>query len=200
MRMPDAIVELAEALRRGPFVAPLVEELVGRMSEGQRRRSAGKWLLEEARAAIRSDALRAEQRAVVKSTPPPELPDPRRNRHGNMSGMAGRGCPCEACQAARSAKADFDRQRWSGLHDTIRDMAARLRVQWTAELLGSHFALADGTQVTWGEATRDQHIERAAMFEANVAANAEGAVRHLAAVRDLDTAGVACLNEIGLPS
>lgn len=93
-------------------------------------------------------------------------------------------------------EAELDREFSGKINQSLRDYAARLRVEWTAELLGSTIAMPDGTLTTWGAATLDQHQERVAMFEANAVANAEGAARHLRAVADLNEAGVGSLNEL----
>jgi hypothetical protein len=80
--------------------------------------------------------------------------------------------------------------------ENVAKFTAELRIEWTAELLGSDFALADGTRVTWGEATVEQHEERAAMFQRNAVANAEGAARHLHALEALKFAGRETLNDL----
>ena len=78
----------------------------------------------------------------------------------------------------------------------IDDFATELRMQWTEELLATEFGLADGTRVTWGSATIDQHNERRDMFMANAQANAEGAARHTAAIRALEESGARCLDNL----
>jgi hypothetical protein len=76
------------------------------------------------------------------------------------------------------------------------DYAAALRVDWTAELLASEFAMPDGTRTTWGEATITQHRERVAMFTVNAQANIEGAARHQRAIDELTTSGAATLGDL----
>lgn len=75
--------------------------------------------------------------------------------------------------------------------DRYRD---ELRMEWTDELLRSDFSLGDGTKVTWGDATREQHEWRAEMHTKNAAAGVEGAARHRAAIRLLDESGANSLN------
>jgi hypothetical protein len=71
-----------------------------------------------------------------------------------------------------------------------------LHMAWTRGLLGQPLHMPDGTETTWGEATVDQHQTRVKMFEANVLANGEGAARHMQAIEAIESAGVACLNEL----
>lgn len=71
-----------------------------------------------------------------------------------------------------------------------------LRIEWTAELLETEFALPDGTRVTWGHASVANHQERAEMFEANAHANLEGAARHRKAISDLQEAKVERLEQL----
>ena len=68
-----------------------------------------------------------------------------------------------------------------------------MRVEWTNELLDSSFALRDGSMVTWGDATVEQHEERRQMFVRNAAANVEGAARHEIALRELRASGAPSL-------
>lgn len=78
----------------------------------------------------------------------------------------------------------------------IDDFKREVFVEWTAELLASDFAMPDGTRVTWGEATIEQHEERAAMFQRNAVANAEGAARHVQAVEQLKDSGALTLSDL----
>ena len=100
--------------------------------------------------------------------------------------------------SAEAVEADLAIQERTGRE--IRDMIARyersMKMQWTAELLGTTFTLEDGSRVEWGEATIEQHRERAAMFTGNALANMEGAARHEAAIRDLESAGVPTLRDL----
>lgn len=76
----------------------------------------------------------------------------------------------------------------------IQNWTEHIRMEWTRELLGSDFALRDGTRVTWGAATLEQHTERRAMFADNARANLEGAARHEIAIQELTTSGARNLN------
>ena len=91
-------------------------------------------------------------------------------------------------------------RKWQMLHGVIKYTLDRyaddLRVQWTNELLDSTFTLRDGTPVTWGEATIEQHEERQQMFLSNAHANMEGAARHEIALRELREANADTLNDL----
>ena len=71
-----------------------------------------------------------------------------------------------------------------------------MRIQWTADLLDSTFSLRDGSTVTWGDASVEQHEERRAMFIANAHVNMEGAARHELAIQQLREAGAPTLREM----
>lgn len=96
------------------------------------------------------------------------------------------------------AREDAERARKHGeeLRGLIESYGEQLRVEWTTELLDSPFALADGTLVTWGDATVSQHEERRDMFTTNAYANIEGAARHGRAIQELTSAGISRLNEL----
>lgn len=85
---------------------------------------------------------------------------------------------------------------WSNLMKTWEEEVERVRLETTKELLSSSFALGDGTQVTWGSATVEQHDQRIKMLMKNVEGTMETAVRHGAAVKMIQTAGVKCLAEV----
>lgn len=93
---------------------------------------------------------------------------------------------------------ELERVRRHG--EEMRELVERFResiiMEWTAEVLGSAFTLEDGTKVTWGEASIEQHERREAMFTRNAVKNAEGAARHRQAIIDLRAAGVARLADL----
>lgn len=78
----------------------------------------------------------------------------------------------------------------------LEDYKRELKIQWTDELLASEFSLTDGTRVTWGDATVEQHAERAEMFRRNMVTNAEGAARHLKALDELRASGAPTLKHL----
>lgn len=66
-------------------------------------------------------------------------------------------------------------------------------------LLSDTFPLPDGRRVTWGEATVDDHEERAAMLLDHIATVEVTVARHEAAIALIQDAGVSCLAEIDEP-
>jgi hypothetical protein len=122
-----------------------------------------------------------------------------RYRHGSTDkqrGAAVRGCPCEECQRVR----DIDERAFArlvkGTRATVDAYAEQLRMEWTAELLATPFALPDGSRTTWGAATVGQHRERVAMFEGQAHTAIEGAARHVVAILELEAAGASCLADL----
>ena len=89
-----------------------------------------------------------------------------------------------------------EREMWAACRRLLDRYTEDLKMKWTAELLDSTFALRDGTVVTWGEATVEQHEDRRQMFLDNAHANMEGAARHEVAVRELRESGAATLREM----
>lgn len=78
----------------------------------------------------------------------------------------------------------------------VADTAAATRLEVTQELLSSIFALGDGTRVTWGEATIEQHEQRIAMLTTSISGTVETAARHEVAVEMIRSAGVRTLGEV----
>jgi hypothetical protein len=64
-------------------------------------------------------------------------------------------------------------------------------------LLAECFLVPGVGLVAWGAATAEQHKARADELRAQAASVVATAERHEAAVREIETAGVRCLNEIG---
>lgn len=84
-------------------------------------------------------------------------------------------------------------QLWRSFDDTLQSLRESWEMEWTQELLASRFALGDGTDTTWGLATREQHEYRYKMHAANAVAGMEGAARHRAALDTLEQTGAANL-------
>lgn len=78
----------------------------------------------------------------------------------------------------------------------VKTTAEEVRLETTRELLSSMFALGDGTDVSWGDATIEQHQRRAEMLLRNAVGNTDTAALHTAAVRMITEAGVTCLREV----
>lgn len=74
--------------------------------------------------------------------------------------------------------------------------AEDLHIKWTAELLDSSFALRDGSVISWGDASIEQHRERRQMFLDNAHVNMEGAARHEVAIRELEASGTDTLRAL----
>lgn len=89
----------------------------------------------------------------------------------------------------------IDQQRHDAFQAAMEEFKREVIVEWTTELLEASIALPDGTLVTWGEATAEQHEARKAMLEHNVFANAEAAARHEQALLLLRETGASNLNE-----
>jgi hypothetical protein len=77
----------------------------------------------------------------------------------------------------------------------IADVRETTRLEVTADLLASLFAVGDGRRVTWAEATKDDHRQRIEMLSANITANAEAAARHQIAIQIITDAGVETLGD-----
>lgn len=80
----------------------------------------------------------------------------------------------------------------------IEEQAALIRLEITAELLGSEFAIGDGRRVTWGWATAREHEARIEMLTGQTAGVIDTAARHAVAIKMIREGGVACLGELGL--
>lgn len=89
----------------------------------------------------------------------------------------------------------YQRSIEEGVHDQAMEGARQKFVEWTTELLGAAFRLADGTITTWGEATEEQHLERVKMFERQAVTGVMGASRHLQAVEEIRAHGARNLAE-----
>lgn len=86
-----------------------------------------------------------------------------------------------------------EKERWEQVARFANEQAI---VRWVRELLDSEFSLPDGSRVTWGTATIDDHLERIEMLHKNAVANLEAVTRHEAAVRALTGAGASTLSEL----
>lgn len=104
-------------------------------------------------------------------------------------------CECGPCDLVRQ-RIDRDRQEFARLIDNcVKDRAESMFAAWTDDLLGSTFALPDGSRATWGSATAEQHEARLAMLMATAAGTAETAALHKKALSAIAGAGVATLAE-----
>jgi hypothetical protein len=78
----------------------------------------------------------------------------------------------------------------------VEENAAHVRLETTRELLETSFALGDGAETTWGEATVDQHQQRIDLLVKGASGTIETASRHAAAINMIQAAGVGHLNEV----
>lgn len=70
------------------------------------------------------------------------------------------------------------------------------KLELTVELLSSTFAIGDGTTVTWGAATREDHERRVDLLARNVIGNLTTMHLHRLAVDMLDERQAQCLNDL----
>jgi len=66
----------------------------------------------------------------------------------------------------------------------------------TEKFLTSTFALGDGTEVNWRNATRANHVQRLQLLQNNIIGNAQVAAMHQKAIEMLDAKRVSCLGKI----
>lgn len=92
---------------------------------------------------------------------------------------------------AMPARADVDR-----VATAIDQFRTATQTRWTQQLLATTFPRGDGTVVTWGEATVDDHEARRQMFAKNAVYNLEGAARHEQAIQDLRAADAETLGDL----
>lgn len=196
----------AQAIKTAPI--PVLREL------------AGKWLLEYLQAKVRERTLAAEKAAVKKKVREWDDSDPydRHNRiiqELNDHSFTERpitGAPGSVewhnklhalKDAAKDAKWEIEleeRARWQKRRDELQPLidqeAREAAIAWTVELLSKGFTLTDGTYVTWGAATIEQHRDRYDMFAGKAVAHVQGAARHLQAIQALEESGKTCLDEL----
>jgi hypothetical protein len=74
--------------------------------------------------------------------------------------------------------------------------AVKQYIQWTKDLLDSSFFLPDGTEVTWGDATKAQHNLYIGMLKSQRAGLDKNIDLHELAVADIDEGGTSSLREL----
>jgi hypothetical protein len=82
------------------------------------------------------------------------------------------------------------------LHDMKEHMRAEIRLELTAELLDAPFALGNGTTVTWGDASIEDHERRIEMLVAHAGGTLATAQRHDAAISMIRAGDVTCLRDL----
>ena len=176
--------------------AEVTGKAFGRLKRSQKDEMARDWFGDLVRNMMRSRTLNAEREASDASPPASSGHD---SASCVEAGCVEPGCHFQSCVdddctdpwCVRAAeRRDAAQKRSVAFRDKINgivsDYVEELKVEWTAELLASVFALSDGSLVTWGEATVDQHRERVEMFTMNAQANMEGAARHLKAIEHIE--------------
>lgn len=150
---------------------------------------------------------RARVRGIEQSAQyqPPAVPQvPKEPRWGTAGWGRWAALPenAQLAEETRKYRAELARKDSEMLSEYMRSVNAaidkfreKMRMEWTQELLGSEFAVGDGTVTTWGEATREQHQARMAIHKRNAAAGMEGYARHAAALDEIDRSGATCLRD-----
>lgn len=86
---------------------------------------------------------------------------------------------------------------WESTEKYEQQVAERRWLDITEKLLAKTFALGDGTRVSWGRATVQQHKRRVAMLNRMALGDVETATRHLMAVNRIEaTTGATCLEDV----
>lgn len=172
-----------------------LENAVAELDRADVEKLAVAYLLAQVKGRNRSNVLSIERGATTKTQP---------LKYGTAAWETWATLPenLEAAKSERNYRADLakisvDTQRKyiEGLNSILNKFKDELRVEWTRELLDQKFALGDGTDVTWGHATREQHEIRLAMHKRNAIAGLEGAARHQQAIETLESTGCLTLGE-----
>lgn len=198
-KIAAAVAGCAEVADADTF-AVVVAEHFGKLRRAQKDALARDAFRDMVRSQMRSATLAAE-RAAERTAPSPTLPKPVEREH--WMDCIDDDCTDAACERGRQRRAEAaadDERRRSEFQAIVDSYTSKLKIEWTAELLASTFALDDGRMVTWGDATVDDHRERLAMFTRNAQANLEGAVRHQRAIDTLEQCSIerlADLAEVG---
>lgn len=156
------------------------------------------------RATLKVERSSAPAPAKTSSSRPSGMPNPGTKAWGDWANRRNRTdeeiAPyLEEHSRLRTMYEDIDRQAYQELtivlQDTLDKFKADMRIEWTNELLASEFALGDGTYVTWGAASVEQHEARMKMHSANARAGVEGYARHSKAVDAIKAVNARSLNE-----
>lgn len=165
------------------------------------------------RAEVRALEREAERRAELERTPPLATPIKshadagRRQKSGEIVYDSRVGGYRDTTPEEKQRHEEFQREsdermqalrerQQRRLEDIQAAYTAELRMEWAEELLSKLFALGDGTQVAWGEATIEQHEQRIELLMGNILGNIDTLKRHQLAVELLTERGVTCLNDL----
>lgn len=198
MTLDELLIDTAVAAEATTDPSDVITAAFVKLTRAQRDELARDWFADTVHSIIRARTRDAERRAVRPAAFSQAQPKSKPQiKHGSIDKRRGGvtlGCTCDACEQSRAIEAEFTAKQATMLSSILNDYKAQLRIEWTAELLSSTFGVGDGTLVTWGEATADQHRDRLEMFKSNAIANIEGAARHEAALDTLTSTGAPCLN------
>ncbi|MET4703078.1 hypothetical protein [Frigoribacterium sp. UYMn621] len=98
-------------------------------------------------------------------------------------------------------------ERSAKIHSQYREKAAKIvtgvavaavkqYIQWTKDLLDSSFFLPDGTEVTWGDATKVQHNLYIGMLKSQRSGLDKNIDLHELAIFDIEEGGASSLREL----
>jgi|ERR1051326_7184523 hypothetical protein len=197
----EAVVALAEDVDDSAFLLR-AEAFLARVGEKERERVLLDSLISDARRVRRLQTLGAERsaeaRGALHRTTAEEWEEAARERSQKYREKKERERQRIAQGIAQRQELGLPEDASAGLvlQAALDRMVAELKMEWTQELLDSTFALSDGSRVTWGNATVEEHRERARMFTDLAETNLHGAARHKLAIDQLVRAGATCLNEV----
>lgn len=172
-------------------------EMVAGLPIAAVRAMAVEFLVDVVSRAQRDAALAVERNAERRPTQMQEVPRKGTKARRDWEANTPEGRAYRDDMDAITAR--HDQMLFGVIGKALERYAEDLKIEWTAELLDSTFGLRDGTQVTWGDATVEQHRERRQMFLDNAHANMEGAARHEIALRQLEETGARTLHELTAP-
>lgn len=194
-RLVESMLDEAGRDERIRYVA---EKTVPTLPVEMQHKLAVEYLLTRARGLARSRVERIEREATRPPAPEMHETPGRRPRPGTAAFRRWMEDPTNAASEEKKLQTETRLMvdLMEGIATTIKQYSAAVRMEWTAELLATDFALPTGERVTWGDATLEQHGARVALLSANAAANMEAAARHEKALEALKLTGVATLNDL----
>lgn len=161
------------------------------LTTDQVRWIAATWLEEHVRD-MRRSKVRAVERESQVVTPEPVTPVVQHRPYVAPSILRRRR---ERDDRAAVAERERANERNAKIEEALASWRQSITLEVTEELLASSLALTDGTRVTWGTATVENHESRIDMLSKNVAANIDGIKRHQAAINMIESSGAASLGE-----
>lgn len=185
--VPPPHVALAWAIRKleqdmpGREAEWVATEALRRVKAADRKDILLRYVANGIREERRAEARRAERRAYVAST--------KETRQWHKAYEAEK-------ERIRVEDPTEYRRRYPTIGQAIDDMRAELRLELTAELLMTTFALGDGRTVSWGRATVADHRQRVSMLANKAIGTLQTAALHEEAIAVIEEAGKTCLTEV----